>query len=310
MKNDFWKNLTRPIIALAPMAGITDGAFRRICEEFGADVVYTEMANVRALSYQPRKTLDMLKGKPDRIPLVVQLFGSEPEYFRRAIKLVEKEIAPDGIDINFGCPAPKVTKTKAGAELFQDPDLSREVIQASLEASNLPISIKVRIQVGQVGFFDFWDKIKDLDIKAIMIHGRSFSQGFSGEIDCRTIANIKQEFSGAVLANGGIYDRREAERILRETEADGVGLARGVMGNPWLFSEIKESREAEKTREYIFYTARKQAELAQDLKGSRGIIEMRKHLCWYVQGLPGAKDIRRQLVEVETLEDIKKILKP
>lgn len=306
---NFWQKFDKPILALAPMAGVTDGAFREICAEFGADVTYTEMANVKALTFESQKTLDMLKDKNRTAPLVVQLFGNDPTCFQKAIKLVEEKIKPAGIDINFGCPAPKIIKTKAGAELFQDLDLSYQVIRASLEATQLPISIKVRIKVGKVDIFTFLDKIKTLDVKAIMVHGRSFSQGFSGEIDTSVIKQVKQIFLGKVLANGGIYTQEKAYQILTETGADGLGIARGAMGNPWLFKELKEQKNLNKSRTEIFQVALRQAKLNQALKGDRGIIEMRKHLCWYTQGLTGAKDMRRQLVEVKTLKDIERIFK-
>src|SRR6056297_1825478 len=154
MKN-FWQKIEKPILALAPMAGFTDQAFREICAQFGADVVYSEMANVTALSHQPQKTLEMLGKGPRRAFYVVQLFGSSPEDFRSAIKVVEKEIKPDGIDINFGCPVPKVMKVKAGAELMKDLKPSRQVIQETIKSTNLPVSVKVRTRAGTVKALDF-----------------------------------------------------------------------------------------------------------------------------------------------------------
>ncbi len=305
---NFWQKIDRPVLALAPMAGVTDGAFREICAGFGADVVYSEMANVKALSYSPEKTLTMLKDARRSAPLVVQLFGSDPEFFYKAVKIVEKEIGPDGIDINFGCPAPKILKTKAGADLFQDLDLSYEVIRTCLEATKLPVSIKTRIKVGKVTVFDFWEKVKNLDIKAIMIHGRSFSQGFSGQIDIESIKKFKKIAGVPVLANGGIYDHQEAERVLQETGVAGLGLARGVMGRPWLFEEIKNSKNISKKNKQIFCTILRQAQLSQELKGDKGILEMRKHLCWYIKNLKGARSMRKKLVKVENIKDIKEIL--
>ncbi len=305
---NFWQNIKQPILALAPMAGVTDGAFRQICSEFGADVVYTEMANVKALYYKPKKTLEMLRDKKRKSFLVVQLFGSEPEFFYRAIKLIEKEVGPDGIDINFGCPAPKVIKTKAGAELFQDLDLSYEVIRASIEATKLPVSVKCRIRAGGVDVFDFWDRVGDLDIKAIMLHGRTFSQGFSGDIDCRAIRELKDKVKIPVLANGGIFSLEQAEKILKDTRVDGLGVARGAMGRPWIFEELKKNQDSNKTYKQIVATVLKQARITWELKGERGILEMRKHLCWYVQGFSGAKEIRQRLIRVKSVEDIRRVL--
>ncbi len=308
--NNFWEKINKPILALAPMAGFTDFSFRKICADFGADVVYSEMANVTALTYQPAKTLKMLGLRHKKGYYVVQLFGSNPEHFKKAIEVVEKEIKPDGIDINFGCPVPKVMKVKAGAELMKDLNLSYEVIKTSIEASKLPISIKVRTRVGRISASDFLEKVKDLDIKAIMVHGRTFSQGFSGDIDCDMIQKINNNFKGIVLANGGINDKERALEVLGDTGADGLGIARGALGHPWLFGQIKGLD----TKDYNDYKGVssiiiKHAKLVYRDKGERGILEIRKHLPWYIQDISGAKKIRQKLVRVENVEDIKNALK-
>ncbi|MDD5290808.1 MAG: tRNA-dihydrouridine synthase [Patescibacteria group bacterium] len=322
MKN-FWLKLKKPIYALAPMAGITDSAFRQICKDFGADVVYSEMASVTALTYNPGKTLEMLKFSPKERPYVVQVFGSNPEHFAKAVKLVEKKIKPDGIDINFGCPVPKVSRQKAGAELFKDLKLSRQVLKTVTLNTSLPVSIKTRARVGSVDILEFLKNVSDLDIKAIMIHGRSFSQGFSGSIDWQIIKKSREYFSGIILANGGVglnltpnpSPRQErgvkdyCDWLLNKTGADGVGVGQGALGRPWIFGELKAKSEKGKTKEEIFNIILKHTKLVCKLKGRQGIIEMRKHLCWYVQGLSGARKLREKLVKIESLDDINKILK-
>ncbi|MDD5032149.1 MAG: tRNA-dihydrouridine synthase [Patescibacteria group bacterium] len=322
---DFWKKLKnrkRPIYALAPMAGITDSAFRQICKGFGADVVYSEMASATALVYNPGKTLEMLKFSPKERPYVVQLFGSNPEHFAKAVKLIQEKIKPDGIDINFGCPVPKVARQKAGAELFKDLKLSREVLKSVILNTTLPVSIKTRAKVGAIDILQFLKNVSDLDIKAIMIHGRTFSQGFSGPVDCETIKKSRQYFSGVILANGGVglnltpspSPRQErgvkdyCDWLLEKSGADGIGIGQGALGRPWIFKNIKDKNEKIKNKEEIFKVALKHAELVYKLKGKQGIAEMRKHLCWYVQGLSGAKKLREKLVKVESLEEIKEIL--
>jgi len=307
MKN-FWLKLKKPIYALAPMAGITDSAFRQICKDFGADVVYSEMASATALAYNPGKTLAMLKFSPKERPYVVQLFGSDQKHFAKAVKLVEKKIKPDGIDINFGCPVPKVARQKAGAELFKDLNLSREVLKAVIATTTLPVSIKTRAKVGSVDILEFLKNVSDLDIKAIMIHGRSFAQGFSGPVDWQIIKKSRRYFAGIILANGGVVDKESADELLKKSKADGIGIGRGALGRPWIFENIKNQKPKTKSKEEIFKIALEHAKLAHKLKGRRGIVEMRKHLCWYVQGLPGAKKLRERLVRVENLEEIKKIL--
>ncbi|MBU4600460.1 tRNA-dihydrouridine synthase [Patescibacteria group bacterium] len=330
MKNNFWEKLKKSnklIYALAPMAGITDSAFRQICKEFGADVVYSEMASATALAYNPKKTLEMLQSSKKEAPCVIQLFGNSPENFAKSVKLLtnKKEIAkfqvsnfklPQGIDINFGCPVKKVIKQGAGAALMQDLKLSREVIKSVIDNTDLPVSIKLRSKVGtgcnlslQIDCLRFLDYMKDLPISAVMIHGRTSAQGFSGPVDAEIIKKARNYFNGIILANGGVMDCQDARNLLNKTEADGIGIARGALGKPWIFEEVRSKKLEVRSNDEIFRVALKHAKLVEKLKGEQGIIEMRKHLCWYVHGLSGACEMRERLVKVETIKDIEKILK-
>lgn len=312
---NFWlkiKNKKQAILAMAPMAGFTDSAFRQICKDFGADVLYSEMASATALFFnqnaKDNPTLELLKYSKKEKPYVVQLFGNDPKHFAMAAKIVEKEIKPQGIDINFGCPVPKVAKQKAGAELFKDLIRSREVIQATIENTSLPVSIKTRTAAGQVNILKFLDNISDLDIKALMIHGRTLKQGFSGSIDTKVIKKARNYFDGIILANGGINSLEDAEMILKETEADGLGIGRGALGRPWLFEDARYAKVRQRDAKFIFKVILRHAKLVNKLKGDNGIIEMRKHLCWYVQGMEGARALRNEFVKVENLKDVENIL--
>ncbi len=291
------------------MAGVTDSAFRQMAKEGGADVVYSEMASVAALVHNSGKTLEMLKAAPRERPYVVQLFGADPKHFAIAARLVEEKIGPDGLDINFGCPVKKVQKQGAGAVLMENLDLSRKVVESVLANTALPVSVKCRTAVGRVKVKEFLEKIADLDVEAVMIHGRAMSQGHSGEIDTEAIKNARQSFKGLVLANGGVRSWEDAYDLLEKTGADGVGVARGALGRPWIFSEIREKETFIKNKEEIFALIREQARLAEATAGRQGIIELRKHLCWYVAGLPDASELRRQFVLIKTLEDIEAIIK-
>jgi len=308
MKN-FWKKIEKPIYALAPMAGITDSAFRRMCKSYGADAVYSEMASINALNYAPEKTLEMLKFDGSERPYVVQLFGSEPEYFKNAVKIIEKEIKPDGIDINFGCPVPKVAKQKAGAELGKDLKQSRKVVEAVLSAASLPVSVKIRKQVGEISALRFLDNISDLDVSAVMIHGRTLCEMHAGPVDSEIIKEARNYFGGIILANGGVKDKETADELLEKTKADGIGIAQGALGRPWIFEDVKSNNSKTKTLEDVFEIALEHAKLAFKDKGQTGILEMRKHLCWYVQGFPGARKLREEFVKIETMNDIEKIIK-
>jgi tRNA-dihydrouridine synthase B len=324
---NFWTKLKKPIFALAPMAGLTDSAFRQICKNFGADVVYSEMASATALNYNPIKTLKILESNKKEAPYVIQLFGSNPTHFTKAVKILtdKKTISeckkegfeyciPQGIDINFGCPVKKIRKQGAGAILMDNPKLAREIIKSVIGSTNLPVSIKCRSEVNKINVLKFLDKINDLNIKAIMIHGRSMVNGRAGEINWKIIKKTRDHFGGIILANGGVMTAEDACDLLQKTEADGIGVARGALGNPWIFSQIPLLLQGgirgggiQLSNKEIFRIALKHSRLAYKLKGKIGIIEMRKHLCCYVHGLPNASELREKLVKVNNLNDIKKI---
>jgi tRNA-dihydrouridine synthase B len=316
MKN-FWKKIKKPILALAPMAGITDAAFRYLCGKFGADIVYSEMVSATAMVYGSEKTWELMKSYPSTglrtgkknggAKFVVQLFGDNPEHFAAAVKMIEKKIKPDGFDINFGCPAMKIMKSCAGAKLFQDLEQSRRVIDAVLRATKLPVSVKIRAHAGKISALEFMDKMKDLPIAAVMIHGRTLAQGFSGKVDYGIINRLKKKFKGIVIANGGIHTPEDAEIMLKKTGADGIGIGQGACGRPWIFRELQIKNYKLQIKD-IFKIALEHAKLMEKFKGKRGILEMRKHLCWYVKGFMNAAELRKEFVKVKTLGDIKKII--
>jgi tRNA-dihydrouridine synthase B len=337
MTKNFWQKYKKPIVALAPMAGITDAAFRYLCGKYGADVVYSEMISAAGLFYDSERTNGLMDSykKNGGAKFVVQLFGNNPDHFAKAVKIIEKKIKPDGIDINFGCPVPKVRRVGAGIALFQDLDQSRRVIEACLKNTKLPISVKVRISAtsphpspylslgalaewdkgeGDITVLDFIEKIKDLPIAAMMVHGRTLTQGFSGEVDYELLNRAKKKFKGIFIANGGISDFKSAQEMLKKTNADGIGIGQAACGRPFIFGEINPPSLRLRRTSWagnfdVLKIAWEHAKLMEKLKGKQGVLEMRKHLCWYVKGLPGAAELRKEFVKVETLNDIKKLLK-
>lgn len=319
MPVNFWKKFQKagkPILALAPLAGFTDSAFRQVCKKYGADVVYSEMASATALFYTAKKankdntTLKLLKfNRAKEKYYVVQLFGANPEHFAVAARIITKQIKPDGIDINFGCPVPKIVKQGAGSGLMKDLKRSRAVIEAVLANTDLPVSIKIRAKAGEIDAFKFLQNISDLPVAAIMIHGRTLNQGFAGPVDFQLIRAARKYFKGVILTNGGINSLKDAQRALKESKANGLGLARGVLGRPWLFKEIKTGHQFDLKQKQIFKIAIDHATSVYKLKGKIGLIELRKHLVWYVAGLTGAAKIRERLVKVKSLKEIKDILK-
>ncbi len=308
----FWEKLEKPIFALAPLSGVTDSPFRRICREFGADVVYSELASTTALAHNPRTTLELLRFDESERPYVAQLFGYNPEYFAKAARLVTEVLRPDGIDINFGCPVPKVIRQGAGASLMSNLPQAREVISAVIENTHLPVSIKTRIKSKEIEISAFLEYMAGLDIKALMLHGRTLTQRFSGPIDIEKTREARRHFSGILLANGGATNAANGIELLQQTGADGVGVARGALGRPWIFREMKALLNGGPRQPIapadIFRVALKHAKMAEELKGRRGMLEMRKHLCWYIQSVPDAGKIRKQLAGVNNLGDIQEIL--
>jgi len=333
MKN-FWKKLNKPILALAPMAGITDSAFRKICRKYGADVTYSEMASATALFFKPQKTLKLVKLKKNERPYIVQLFGNKPEHFKKAAKIITEKIKPDGIDINFGCPAKKVFGHGSGCALMGNIKLAREIISAVCKNTDLPVSIKIRAGLKNTNAIDFIKNTKDLPYSAVMLHGRTYEGSFSGLVDFSLCEKIKKIIPDKiVLGNGGITTPENAIKILHDYPLlDGLGIARGAWGRPWIFDEIKnilqypsllpEEREKINPVEYAakrrpplaeFNRVKKimieHARLIYKDKKELGIFEIRKHLCWYIKGFPGASELRKKLVLAKSVEEIKKILK-
>lgn len=327
-KNNFWLSLRKPILVLAPMAGITDPAFCTICRKNGADVVYTEMVSADGLHYNSKKTHDMLKILKGEKPVVVQLFGKDPEKFARATQIVTK-LGFSGIDINFGCPAKKVAGHGGGATLMRNLDLCYKIIKTVCDNTNLPVSIKVRKSIKAesckvkklnvksdkeiIESIDLLKKIKDLKISAVMIHGRTYEQGFSGEIDYDYIKKVRKYFKGIIIANGNIYDPEKAKKTLQLTNADGIGVARGVYGKPWIFKEIKDylktSKYREKTWNQIKKIALSHAKLVEKSSNDYGMIEMRKHLLFYTKNQENSREMRKELVATKRVSDIEKIFK-
>lgn len=297
------------------MAGITDSAFREICMRNGCDVAYSEMASVSALFFKPARTLELLKFNAPERPYVVQLFGKDPKHFEKAAQIVSSEVRPDGIDINFGCPAKKVFGHGSGCALMPQKELVREIISAVCNNTDLPVSIKIRAGIQNITAIDFIENIKDLPFTTVMIHGRTYEGGFSGLVNFEIIEQIKKIIPDKIiLANGGIHTPEDAKNILEKYPSiDGLGIARGAWGKPYLFAQIKEIMETEKYNEYNFAKIKKiaitHAKLLWKNKSTTGVFEIRKHLAWYFKGFPNASELRQKLVQAQSVEEIKEILK-
>jgi tRNA-dihydrouridine synthase B len=316
-------NLKQKKIILAPMAGITDLPFRIVCKEMGADTVYSEMISAAGIYYNQGKTLDFLQTDKKEWPVVFQLFGSDPKHFSRAAKTIQDLLRKRfsqvkleknfSLDINFGCPVKKVIKQGAGCALMEKPRLAKEIIKATSENTSLPVSLKIRAGYKKTTALDFLENFRDLGWKSVMIHGRTFAQGFSGPINLELIKKTKQLFPGKkVIANGGAYGPETAKQILEETLADGIAFGQGAMGNPWIFKQtknfLKTGKYEKPTLNDIKKIALKHANLMQKHKGKDTAIEMRKHLGWYFRNIPGAKKTRKALFSAKTFSEIREII--
>ncbi|OGF37630.1 hypothetical protein A2482_02840 [Candidatus Falkowbacteria bacterium RIFOXYC2_FULL_48_21] len=315
--DNFLTKCKKPILVLAPLAGITDSAFRALARGNGADVVYSEMTSIDALYYNSEKTLSMLQLMKKEQPAVLQLFGKRPELVKKAVEAVE-QAGFAGIDLNFGCPARKVVAHEGGITLLRDLNLCRELVAAVCEATKLPVSVKTRVSINKknsdekITVFDFIDALKGLPVTTLMLHGRTYEQGFVGEIDFDVMKLAKEKFNGIVIGNGGINSPEDAKKMLDLTGVDGVALARGIYGRPWLFSQVRDYLETGKykfpTLNQIKKVALMHAKFNYKTKGDYGIIELRKHLCWYFRGFPNAAKFRQELVRVETVSDVEQAL--
>ncbi|MEA3273108.1 MAG: tRNA-dihydrouridine synthase [Patescibacteria group bacterium] len=332
-----WDKTPKPIFCLAPMAGVTDSAFRFICKKCGADIVYSEMASATALFFKPQKTLELLRFSLQERPYIVQLFGKKPEHFGKATRLISQGVPlikygnkglypkntlqpPDGIDINFGCPAKKVFGHGSGAALMRKPVLAKKIIEAVTSNTKLPVSLKIRSELKTPqGVFPLLDFLKKIDINslgvlAIMVHGRSYSQGFKGPINYQVVQNVKKYFQGTVIANGGIENIEDAKTMLAKTGADGIGLATGTYGNPLLFNQLQSIKQTSAKNKNLWVKknqteiALRHAHYAYKLKGERGILELRKHFLWYFKGIPNIKKLHPKIVSISTLEDVKEVI--
>ncbi len=301
---------TNPLV-LAPMAGITDLPFRIICREMGAGIVYSEMASAEALVRDQQRTLSLLATDPRERPVAFQLFGSRPKSLARAAGILsEREI--DVIDINMGCPVPKVLKSGSGSALLRDLGLAREIMEAVVGASSRPVTVKVRLgwDAKSIVAVDLARIAEAAGIAAITVHARTKVMGFSGKADWSMIRAVKEAVSIPVIGNGDVRSGPDAKRMIDETGCDGVMIGRAIEGNPWVFREAKACLETGIVPAHPSIEERRSVMLRhlQDvvrlLGEDIGVREMRKHLCWYTKGLTGGGEFREKVNHLVTVEDV------
>ena len=302
-------------LALAPMAGVTDLAFRHICREHGAALTVTEMVSAKALTYGDKKTPGLLALAENEHPAAAQIFGHEPETMAEGAKIARAMSGCDIIDINMGCPAPKIVNNGDGSALMRDPALAARVIEAVSRAVDVPVTVKFRKgwDEAHVNAVEFARAMQESGAASLTVHGRTYQQLFTGRSDPQIIAAVKAAVRIPVYASGDIDSPEAAQRIAAETGCDGLMVGRGALGDPWLFSRIRAGFEGrpgqEPTPAQRVRMALTHAKLLCEDKGERlGIRESRKHTGWYIKGLKSAARIRNEANHVETYAELDALL--
>lgn len=303
-----------PVVA-APMAGISDRPARLIAREYGCGLVYTEMISAKALTYQNKKTYLLMNMEGEQQPVNMQIFGSEPDVMAEGARIMQ-DYGAQMIDINMGCPVPKVVNNGEGSSLMRNPELAVQIVEAMVKAVTVPVTVKIRKgwDDDHVNAVEYAKQMEAAGVSAIAVHGRTRMQYYSGKADWDIIGRVKAAVSVPVIGNGDIFAPEDGQAMLEQTGCDGIMLGRGVLGRPWLYKQTvdylrtgsyESEPELEQRKAVILHHAR----LIYAEKGEYvAMKELRKHIAWYYKGLPHAARMRDQINTVATMEDLAQLL--
>lgn len=299
-------------VVLAPMAGISNSAYRTIIKDMGCGLIYAEMVSDKAIYYGNQKTIDLLYMTDYERPIAQQIFGSDKESFVVAAKYIYETMKPDIIDINMGCPVPKVAlRAQAGSALLKDPDKVEEIVRAVVEVVPIPVTVKIRSgwDSNHINAVEIARRVEQAGAKAIAIHARTRAQGYSGKADWNIIKQVKEAVQIPVIGNGDIKSAKDAQRMLDETGCDAIMIGRGVLGNPWLIRECVTYLETGKeilppTKEEKLAMLKHHFDLLLQTKNEKlAVLEIRTHAAWYLKGLPNTLELKNSIFKVKTKED-------
>ena len=303
-------------IVMAPMAGISNSAYRRICKEMGCGLIYAEMVSDKAISYNNKKTIDMLYMQDEERPIAQQIFGCDVDSFVYAAKYIEEHMKPDIIDINMGCPVPKVAvRSQAGSALLKNPEKIFDIVHSVVSAVNVPVTVKIRSgwDFNHINAVEVAKVIEKAGASAICVHPRTRSQGYSGKSDWSIIKAVKEAVSIPVIGNGDIKKPGDVKRMLDETNCDAVMIGRGLLGNPWL---IKNSLNYMENKPLISISLNDRVDMClkhlsylNSLKSEKiACMEIRNHISWYFKGVKGANELKNKVYQTSNIHDIISIL--